>query len=413
MSNRRVVVTGMGAVTPFGIGVDPLWEGLVDGRNGIRPVSLFDTSGFPVRFGGEIPDFNPTPPLERKLVKRLDRYAQFALVAAEQAMRLSGLDVEQEDPTRIATVFGTGIGGLNELEEQHTRLMTKGPSKVSAFTIPRLMVNAASGNISIHFGLKGNSIAVSSACASATHAIGEAMRYVRHGDADVVITGGAEAALTPLALSAFASMKALSTRNDDPTAASRPFDRDRDGFVLSEGAGAFIIENLEHATKRGAIILAELVGFGASSDADHLTQPLDTGDGAALAMGNALRDAQYAPDKVDYVNAHGTGTPLGDLAETLALKSVFGDHARSLVVSSTKGAVGHSLGASGAVESVACILAIKNNVIPPTINLDHPGDGCDLDYCPKTARDHRIDVALNNSFGFGGHNACLLIRRFD
>lgn len=412
-SSRRVVVTGMGAVTPFGVGVDPFWEGLIEGRSGIGPVTLFDTSGYDVRFGGEVRGFDPTAHLDRRLIKRLDRYAQFALVACDQAVRSAGLDVSQEDTTRIATIFGTGIGGLNELEEQHARLLSKGPGKVSAFTIPKLMVNAASGNISIQYGLRGNSISIGSACASATHAIGEAMRYIQYGEADIVFTGGSEAAITSLAMAAFASMKALSTRNDDPQRASRPFDRDRDGFVLGEGAGAFILESLEHATQRGAPIIAELVGFGFSSDADHLTQPLETGDGAVLAMTKALNDAKIAVEEVDYVNAHGTGTPLGDVAETLAIKRVFGAHARSLVVSSTKSAVGHSLGASGAVESVACLMAIRNNVIPPTINLDAPGDGCDLDYCANAARDRRVDVVLNNSFGFGGHNACLLFRRLD
>ena len=406
------MVTGMGAVTPFGVGVDPYWEGLIEGRSGIGPVTLFDVSAFDVRFGGEIPRFDPVAHLDRRLIKRIDRYAQFALVACDEAVRSSGLDLSKEDATRIAAIYGTGIGGLNELEEQHERLLTKGPSKVSAFTIPRLMVNAASGNISIQYGLKGNSIATGSACASATHAIGEAFRYIRWGEADVVFTGGSEAALTPLALAAFASMKALSTRNDEPTRASRPFDRDRNGFVLAEGAGAFILEEMEHAQRRGATILAELIGVGASSDADHLTQPLETGDGAALAMRKAIESAHITPDKVDYINAHGTGTPLGDVAETLAIKNVFGDHARKLIISSTKSAVGHSLGASGAVETVACILALQNNVIPPTINLDHPGDGCDLDYCPNSARDRRINVVLNNSFGFGGHNACVILKRF-
>ena len=411
MAERRVVVTGMGAVTPFGVGVDPYWEGLVEGRSGIRTVALFDASGYDVRFGGEIPNFDPTSYLDRKLIKRVDRYAQFALVACDEAVRMSGLEVAKEDATRMAVIFGTGIGGLGELEQQHSRLLTKGPSKVSAFTIPKLMVNAASGNISIQYGLRGNSIAVGSACASATHAIGAALRSIRDGDADIVFSGGSEAAMTPLALSAFASMKALSTRNEDPQRASRPFDRDRDGFVLAEGAGAFILEEQEHARKRCAPVLAELIGFGASSDADHLTQPLESGDGAALAMRKALQDGGVDSDGVDYINAHGTGTPLGDVAETLAIRHVFGSHADKLVVSSTKSAVGHSLGASGAVELAACIMALRHNLVPPTINLDHPGEGCDLDYCPKIARDHKIRIALNNSFGFGGHNACLLLRR--
>jgi len=413
MADRRVVVTGMGAVTPFGVGVDGLWDGLVASRSGITPITQFDAKDFDVRIGGAIPGFDPEKLLDRKLVKRLDRFAQFALVAFDEATRASGLDTAKEDPYRLSVIFGSGIGGINELEQQSTRLMVKGPGKVSAFTIPKLMVNAASGNISIAYGAKGNSIAVSSACASAANAMGEAMHHVRRGDADVVFTGGSEAALTPLALAAFASMKALTTRNDDAAAASRPFDRDRDGFVLAEGAGALIFEELEHARGRGAPVLAEVIGFASTSDADHITQPSETGEGAARAMQNALKDAGICPEDVDYINAHGTSTPLGDVAETIAIKRVFGDHARKLVISSTKSAVGHSLGASGGVELIATILAARNSVVPPTINLENPGEGCDLDYCPRTARDRRVRVGMSNSFGFGGHNASLVIRRFE
>lgn len=409
MSTRRVVITGMGAVTPFGVSVDRYWDGLVEGRSGVRPISLFDVSEFDVRIGGEIPDFDATPQLDRRAIKRLDRYAQFALVACDEAVKASGLDPTRENPYRLATVFGSGIGGITELEQQHARLLEKGPGKVSAFTIPRLMLNAASGNISIQYGAKGNSIAIASACASASHAMGEAFRHIRYGHADVVFTGGSEAALTPLALAAFASMKALSTRNDDPPRASRPFDRDRDGFVLAEGAGACVFEELDHAQQRNAPILAEVIGFAGSSDADHITQPAEDGEGAAEAMRLAIADAGIPPDQVDYINAHGTSTPLGDIAETVAIKQVFGAHASRLVVSSTKSAVGHSLGASGGLELIALTRAVQNGVVPPTINLDHPGEGCDLDYCPNTARDHRIRVAMSNSFGFGGHNACLLV----
>jgi 3-oxoacyl-[acyl-carrier-protein] synthase II len=326
---------------------------------------------------------------------------------------MSGLPFDREDPHRMAVIFGSGIGGLNELEQQFNRLATKGPGKVSAFTIPKLMVNAASGNISITYGAKGTSIAISSACASATNAMGEALRHIRSGEADIVFTGGSEAALTPLAMAAFAAMKALSTRNDEPARASRPFDRDRDGFVLAEGAGALIFEELDHARKRNAPILAEVIGFSATSDADHITQPSENGEGAAKAMSKSLADAGIAPEEVDYINAHGTSTPLGDIAETIAIKGVFGDWAKKLVVSSTKSAVGHSLGASGGLELIAAICAIRNSVVPPTINLDHPGEGCDLDYCPHTARDRKVRVALSNSFGFGGHNACIIVRRFE
>jgi 3-oxoacyl-[acyl-carrier-protein] synthase II len=403
----------MGAVTPFGVTVDPYWDGLIEGRSGITPISLFDASQFDVRIAGEIPAFTAEKHLDRKIVKRSDRFAQFALTACDEAVRMSGLEVQKEDAWRLAVIFGSGIGGLNELEEQFTRLVTKGPSKVSAFTIPKLMVNAASGNISIAYGARGNSIAISSACASATNAMGEAMRHIRHGQADVVFTGGSEAAVTPLALAAFAAMKALSTRNDDPARASRPFDRDRDGFVLAEGAGALVFEELEHAKRRGAPIFAEVIGFASTSDADHIAQPSESGEGAATAMNLAIQDAKISPDQVDYINAHGTSTPLGDAAETIAIKRVFGDWAKKVVVSSTKSAIGHSLGASGGLEIIATILAAKNSVVPPTINLDHPGDGCDLDYCPKVARDRKIRVGMSNSFGFGGHNACMVIRRWE
>jgi len=403
----------MGALTPFGAGVERYWDALIDGRSGIRPLTLFDASEFPVRFAGEVPDFDPAAFIDRKIIKRLDRFAQFALVACDEAVRSSGIQLDGVDPYRVAVIFGSGIGGLNELEQQHRRLMERGPGKVSVFTIPKLMVNAASGNLSIQYGAKGNSIAVSSACASATHAMGESFIHIRTGRADIVITGGSEAAVTPLAMAAFASMKALSTRNDDPTVASRPFDRDRDGFVLAEGAGAFVFEELDHARKRGAPILGEVIGFGATSDADHITQPADDGRGAGEAMRLAVADARISTGAVDYINAHGTSTPLGDVAETTAIKRVFGDHANKLVISSTKSAVGHALGASGGMELIACILAVRNGVIPPTLNLQNPGEGCDLDYCPNTARDHRVRIALSNSFGFGGHNACILIKGFD
>jgi 3-oxoacyl-[acyl-carrier-protein] synthase II len=413
MANRRVVVTGMGAVTPFGVSVDRFWDNLIEGRSGLRLVSLFDTSEFDVRIGAEIPDFNATDYLEPKQIKRMDRYAQFAMIACKEAFTTSGLDLARVDPYRVAVIFGSGIGGMNELEQQFSRLMTKGPTKVSAFTIPRLMVNAASGNISIAYGARGNSIAISSACASATHAMGEAMHHIHRGDADVVFTGGAEAAPTPLALAAFASMKALSSRNGDPKAASRPFDRDRDGFVMAEGAGAFVFEELEHAKRRGAPILAEMIGFAATSDADHITQPSENGDGAAEAMRLAVHNARLDPSDIDYINAHGTSTPLGDLAETIAIKKVFGSAAKQLIISSTKSSIGHPLGASGGIELVACIRTMQNSVVPPTINLDNPDERCDLNYCPNTAQDRKVNVAMSNSFGFGGHNACIVVRAFE
>jgi len=403
----------MGAVTPFGVGVDLYWDSLLEAKSGIGPITLFDHSKHDVHFGGEIPNFQPELYLDRKLTKRLDRYSQLAMVASHEAAKMASYDASSVDPARVSVIFGSGIGGMNELEQQMARLMTKGPSKVSAFTIPKLMVNAASGNISIAFGAKGNSSAVSSACASATHAMGVALDILRRGQADIVFTGGSEAALTPLATAAFASMKALSTRNDDPQRASRPFDKDRDGFVLAEGAGAVVMEELDHAQKRGAAILAEVIGFAASSDADHITQPSESGDKAASAMSDALGDAGVTPADVDYINAHGTSTPLGDLAETLAIKRVFGNCADRVIVSSTKSAVGHSLGASGGLELIACVRAAQNGVVPPTINLDVPGEGCDLNYCPNRPQDRKILVEMTNSFGFGGHNACLIIRRFE
>ncbi len=407
---RRVVVTGMGAVTPFGVGVDLYWDSLLASRSGIGPVTIFDTTDFTVKFGGEIPDFKPEKYIERREVRRMDRFAQLAIVATQEAFRESQLDMAKVDPYRVSVIFGSGIGGLNELEQQKTRLLNKGPSKVSAFTIPKLMVNAASGNISINFGAKGQSIAVSTACASATNAMGEALRAIRCGQADVVFTGGSEAAVTPLAMAAFSVMKALSERNGDPAHASRPFDRDRDGFVMAEGAGALMFEELEHAKKRGAPIFGEVIGFSSTSDAEHITQPSENGEGASQAMRMAIEDAGINVEQVDYINVHGTSTPLGDIAETGAIKRVFGPAAFKLVASSTKSAIGHSLGASGGLELIACLLGIKNGVIPPTINLDHPGEHCDLDYCPNTPRDAKINIALSNSFGFGGHNGCILVR---
>lgn len=410
---RRVVITGMGVVTALGETADEMWDRLVGGESGVGPVTRFDASGHEVQFGGECTQFDPPKHLERKLQKRMDRFAQFALVAARTATADSGLDFQAMDGRRIGVVIGSGIGGLMELEDQHARLTNKGPRKLSAFTIPKLMVNAASGNISMEFNGRGPSTAVATACASATHAMGDSLRMIQHRYADVVITGGAEAALTPLGLGAFASMKALSTRNDDPAKASRPFDRDRDGFVLGEGAGLLVFEEMEHARKRGARIYGEVLGFGMSSDASHITQPCENGSGAIAAMELALADATSDPDTIDYINAHGTSTPMGDLAETKAIKQVFGDHAYKLAVSSTKSCLGHLLGASGGVELIATIQAMRHNLAPPTINLENPDPACDLDYVPNKARDMRIRRAMSNSFGFGGHNATLVVGPAD
>jgi len=409
MSKRRVVVTGMGVITPLGNSVDGFWDGLISGRSGIAPLTRFDPSGFAVRFAGECREFDPSRWIDPKLIKRLDRFAQFALAAAINAVRHSGLNLAAEDPHRVGVIVGSGIGGIWELEQQHIRLREKGPLKVSAFTIPKLMVNAASGNISIHFGTRGPSSAVVTACASASNAMGDALRSIQRGETDIMITGGSEAAVTELAVSAFGAMHALSTRNDEPERASRPFDRDRDGFVISEGAGILVFEAFDHARTRGARILAEVLGCGMSADAGHITQPDGSGAGAAAAMRNCIADAGIDPETLDYINAHGTGTVLGDVAETRAIKNVFGSHATKIAVSSTKSATGHLLGASGGIELVASIQAILNRAVPPTINLDNPDPECDLDYVAHHARDMQVRRAMSNSFGFGGHNACILI----
>ena len=413
MSDRRVVITGLGLISSLGESVDPFWDRLINGESGIGPITSFDSSDFAVHFSGECGDFRPENYIDRREIKRLDRFAQLAIGAASNCHKDSGLDLDREDPSRVGVIVGSGIGGLLEIEQQHNRLLNKGPNKVSAFTIPKLMANAAGGNISIMFNAQGPSTTVVTACASASHAMGDALTTIQRDEADIIFTGGAEAAVTPLGIAAFAAMKALSVRNDEPQRASRPFDRDRDGFVMGEGAGMLIVEELEHAKKRGAKIYAELSGVGASGDAGHITQPDENGQGAFDAMKKALCHAKLNPQDVHYINAHGTGTPLGDIAETVAIKRLFGDHAFELSVSSTKSAIGHLLGASGGVEMVAVVMAIKHNIAPPTINLDNPDPRCDLDYVPNQAKDMKIDVALSNSFGFGGHNACVCVRRFE
>ncbi len=406
---RRVVITGLGAVTPLGCKVSEFWERLVRGESGIRRISLFDPSGFRSQIGGEVVGWNPEEYIPDKEVKRLDRFSQFALVAAIDAVRDAGLDFSKEDVSRCGAIIGSGVGGLREIELQHLRLLDKGPDKVSAFTVPKMMANAASGQISIHFGLTGPTAAVATACASAANAVADAVRAIRHDEADVIIAGGSEAAVTPLGLAAFGAMRALSERNDDPPRASRPFDAQRDGFVLSEGAGVVVLEELEHARARGARIYVEFLGYGTTSDASHITQPDKDGAGAARAMQLALRDGQVDPPEVGYINAHGTSTPLGDEAETAAIRRVFGDCARKTSISSTKSQIGHLLGASGGVELVVTVLALCHGVIPPTINYEYPDPNCDLDYTPNVARERKVSVALSNSFGFGGHNTCLLV----
>ena len=410
---RRVVITGMGLVTSLGDRLEPFWSALCAGRSGVGPLTLFDTSEFKVQFGGQVRDWDPVARFGVKEARHLDRFAQFALAAGITAVDDSGIDFSTIPEEQCGVMIGSGIGGLNEFESQHTVMMQKGPSRISPFVIPKLMVNAASGQLSIRWGLKGPCSAVATACASAANAIGDALKLIQTGWADVMVTGGSEAAITHMGLGGFASMRALSTRNDDPPKASRPFDRDRDGFVLAEGAGVLILEAEEIARKRGARIYAELLGYGMSADGWHITAPDEEGRGAVRSMKRCLDDARLSADAVDYINAHGTSTMLGDLAETRAMKQVFGPHARRLQISSTKSQLGHTLGASGGVELIASALAIHKDVLPPTINLEHPGDGCDLDYIPNVAREARVNYIMSNSFGFGGHNASLLIGRYS
>ncbi|REK15932.1 MAG: beta-ketoacyl-[acyl-carrier-protein] synthase II [Planctomycetota bacterium] len=408
---RRVVVTGLGAVTSLSCQVEDLWKRVLAGESGIHTIQLFDTSDHKVHFGGDVYDWSAEGYMSAKEAKRIDRFTQFAMVAGIDAVRHSGIDFKQVDPFRAGVILGSGIGGLHEIETQVSRLLNKGPDKVSAFTIPKLMLNAASGQISIEYGLRGPNYAVATACASATNAIGDAFKCIQHDEADIVVTGGSEAAITPMGISGFANMRALSERNDEPTRASRPFDRERDGFVLAEGAGMLVFEELEHAKRRGATILAEVLGYGASADAGHITQPDESGIGAARAMKRALEDAEIPCEEVHYINAHGTSTPLGDQAETAAVKRVFGDHAKAISISSTKSQLGHSLGASGGVELVLSVLSLRDGVVPPTINLETPDPACDLDYTPNQPRERALSVAMSNSFGFGGHNASILVGR--
>ena len=408
---RRVVITGLGAVTSLSCKVEDLWTRLCNAESGVRAISRFDTSRFRVKIGGEVTNWSTDGYVEPKEAKRLDRFCQFALVAGIDAVRDSGIDFSKCDLFRCGVMLGSGIGGLEEIEVQHGRLLEKGPDRVSAFTIPKLMLNAASGQVSIQYGLRGPNAAVATACASATNGIGEAFKTIQYDEADVMISGGTEAACTPMGISAFAAMRALSERNDDPAGASRPFDVDRDGFVLSEGAGLLVLEEYEHARRRGARIYAELVGYGASADGGHITQPDKEGIGAARAMEIALRDAQFDPSEIGYINAHGTSTSLGDQAETAAIKSVFKEHARKVSISSTKSQLGHMLGASGGVELIVSVLALCKGVIPPTINLQKPDPLCDLDYTPNQARERIITAAMSNSFGFGGHNASVIVSK--
>jgi 3-oxoacyl-[acyl-carrier-protein] synthase II len=412
-SERRVVITGLGAVTPLGNDVDSLWKGLLAGQSGIDKITHFDATPFDTQIAGEVKNFDtssafPSP----KDARRADRFAQFGVVAAHQALLDSGLDLEKTDRDLVGAFIGSGIGGLKTTEDQHSILLSKGPGRLSPFMIPMLILNMASGFFSMFFKLRGPNVATCSACATSTHAIGEAWRTIKMGDATVMFAGGSEATIVPIGIGGFCAMKAMSTRNDDPKRASRPFDLDRDGFVMGEGAGIVVLEDLDHARARGARIYAELCGYGNTADANHMTAPAPFGEGAARCMRMALRNARLNPTEISYINAHGTSTPQGDIAETQAIKTVFGDHARQLAVSSTKGATGHMLGAAGATELVICVKAIQNGIVPPTINLEKPDPECDLDYVPHTPREMPVNAIVNNSFGFGGHNATVIAKKF-
>jgi len=412
MERRRVVVTGIGVVTPIGIGCGEFLDALKKGISGAAPVKAFDASGYSTTFACEVKNFNPENYIDKKKVRRLARFTQFALTAASEAVKNSGIDFSKTDTSRAGAITGTGIGGLEVLEAEYKNLVEKGPRRISPFLIPMIITNIAPGEIAIEYGITGPNYAVSSACASSNHAIGDAFVLVRSGYADVMITGGSEAAITPLGFGGFCSIKALSTRNDNPARASRPFDKERDGFVMGEGAAIMVIESLEHAVKRGAPILAELVGYGASDDAYHITAPSPDASGAARAMEAAIKDAGISKDEVDYINAHGTSTPLNDKAETLAIKKVFGERASEIPVSSTKSMTGHLLGAAGAVELAASILTMNAGFIHPTINYETPDPECDLDYVPNVPRQKEFNVVLSNSLGFGGHNSVIIAKRY-
>ncbi len=413
MSERRVVITGMGVLTPLGSELEVFWQNLLAGKSGIGPVTRFDTTAYDCKIGGEVRGFKPEEFMPIKETRRTDRFTQYAIAAAKKAIADAGIEVAKSDPNRIGVLIGSGIGGMETIEDQVGTLIRKGPGRVSPFMIPMLIVNMASGYVSMLVGAKGPNLAVVSACATATHALGEAARAIVHNDADIMIAGGTEAAITQMGYAGFCAMKALSTRNDEPERASRPFDAQRDGFVMGEGAGVCILESLEHARKRHAKIYAEVAGYGITGDAYHMSAPAPEGEGAARSMAMALKHAGLNPEEVDYINAHGTSTPVGDKCETQAIKTVFGAHAKKLAVSSTKSMTGHLLGAAGAVETAVCALAIRDGMIPPTINYENPDPECDLDYVPNKARQTNVRACMNNSLGFGGHNATLIVKRHE
>jgi len=409
---RRVVVTGLGVISPLGSDVARFWSALTGGVSGIRRITQFDPSGYSTQIAGEVRDFEPTAYMDKKEARRMDRFTQFSVAAAKMAIEDAGLELNKLDRDRVGVLLGTGIGGIKTLEEQANSLIQKGPRRISPFFIPMMIANIGAGQVAINFGLRGPNITTVTACASSSNAIGDAFKLLQRGQADVAVTGGAEAPVTPLAIAGFCAMKAMTTRNEEPEKASRPFDKERDGFVIGEGAAILVLEALEHALKRNAKIYAEISGYGISCDAYHVTAPDPEGDGAARAMSMALQDAGVAPSEVDYINAHGTSTPLNDKLETLAIKRVFGESAGKLMVSSTKSMTGHLLGAAGALEAVVCIKAICEGEVPPTINYEIPDPECDLDYVPNRARKATVNVALSNSFGFGGHNASLVFRKY-
>ncbi len=411
MSKRRVVVTGLGLVSPVGLNVKEAWDNILAGRSGIGPITHFDVSAFPVRFGGSVRGFDPTAYMSEKDARKMDTFIQYGIAAAAEAVADAGLEVTEDNAERIGVAIGSGIGGLGTIERNHEAYTRGGPRKLSPFLIPAAIINMISGHVSIRYGMKGPNIALVTACATATHSIGDAARIIEYGDADVMLAGGAEMATTPLGLGGFAAARALSRRNDDPETASRPWDAERDGFVLADGAGVVVLEEYEFARRRGARIYAEVIGYGMSGDAYHMTAPSEGGEGACRCMQAALKNAGVAPEAVDYINAHGTSTPAGDKAEVLAIKRAFGDHAYKLAMSSTKSMTGHLLGAAGGVEAVFTVLSIRDQVAPPTINIQTPDPECDLDFVPGSAREMKIDVALSNSFGFGGTNGTLVFSR--
>jgi 3-oxoacyl-[acyl-carrier-protein] synthase II len=411
LTRRRVVITGIGMISPLGVGNDATWQGLVEGRSGIGRITKFDASAYPAQIAGEVKGFNPEDWVDKKEVKKSDTFIHYAVAAAQMAVDDAKLDTSKEDPDRVGVIIGSGIGGLPLIEEMHRKLLERGPTRVSPFFIPGLIVNLAAGQISIRFNAQGPNSAPATACATGAHAIGDAFKEIQHDEADVMFAGGAEAVITPLALAGFAAMRALSTRNDDPEKASRPWDLNRDGFVMGEGAGVVILEEREHALARGAHIYAEIAGYGMSSDAHHITSPAEDGSGMTRVMQRALKDAKLAPEAIQYINAHGTSTSVGDKTETVAIKRVFGDHAYKLAISSTKSMTGHLLGAAGGLEAGIAALAIEHGILPPTINYETPDPACDLDYVPNVKREMQLDHVMSNSFGFGGTNATLILSK--